>query len=143
MTHSMAVLLAVIVLQPLPKADRVVDRQTDRSVTLDGGRLGGSDLQVDLWAARDVQEALDLVHQSPSEPATLVRRIDAEVVDPPAVPVVPGHDGPDDRAIVNGNQEEVRTDAKFAVDIFARVVPRPGQSAPLPQGHDGVLVRRV
>src|SRR5262249_9501180 len=143
MTGSLAVLLAVVVLQPLAEADHIIQREPDRAIELDRRGVASSNLQVDFWASRGAQQALGLVHQGPAETATPVRRIDTEVIDPPAVPVVPGHDRPDDRTIINGDQKEIRTDLELAADVLARVVPRSGQPAPLPEAHDGDLVRRV
>src|SRR5581483_5551632 len=132
-----------VVLEPLAEAGHVVGGVPEPAVELDDRGVRGPHLEVDLWAPLGPQPPLDLGHDRPAVALALVGRIDAEVVDPATVAVVPGHRRGDDRAGLDPDQEQVGPDGELAADVLARVVPRPGQPAPLPQGDHRPFVGRL
>src|SRR5581483_221684 len=115
-----------VVLEPLAEAGHVVGGVPEPAVELDDRGVRGPHLEVDLWAPLGPQPPLDLGHDRPAVALALVGRIDAEVVDPATVAVVPGHRRGDDRAGLDPDQEQVGPDGELAADVLARVVPRPG-----------------
>src|SRR5438067_7552150 len=70
-------------------------------------------------------------------------RIDREVVHRAAMAVVAGHDRGDDAAVFGAHEKQLVLHAELARDVLARIVPRPGQIAALPEGDDRRLVVRL
>ena len=70
-------------------------------------------------------------------------RVDREVVHRAAMAVVAGHDRGDEAAVFGADEKQLALHAELARDVLARIVPRPGQLAALPEGDDCRLVIRL
>src|SRR5438132_5721358 len=70
-------------------------------------------------------------------------RVDREVVHRAAMAVVAGHDRGDEAAVFGADEKQLPLHAELARDVLARIVPRPGQLAALPEGGDCRLVVRL
>lgn len=92
-------------------------------VELDRGGVANSDLQVDLGASQLEKMLLRSLHQAPADTSALMLRVDREVVDPTAVPVVPSHHRTDDVAPESGDEERRIFDGEVAVDVEVGIVP--------------------
>ena len=106
------------------------------------GRVFRPDQQIDLGAAQLQQLALGRAHQCRGMATPAAVRRHCKVVDPAAMPVIPGHCRGHDASASLAHQEQPGLHRQLAGHVL-RVVPGPRQAAVVPQLDDGGLVGRM
>lgn len=114
-------------------AHDLVDDVAETPIEREGALVGRADLEVDLRAAQLAEPVLGARHQLAAESTVAVRRMHREVVEPATVSLVADHHGADEGTAVVDDQHSRWILHELAVEVLARIVPRTGELAEVPQ----------
>src|SRR5882757_399060 len=109
---------------------------TDRPVERVNLHIVLADHQLQLEDAALTQPRFRGVHDRAAKIQVTLIRIDRDVVDPAAMPVIPDHDRCHERAVTPADQHRGIVAAACERNIGRRIVPRAGRSAALPERDD-------
>ena len=96
--------------EPLTHAHDVVDSEAEAFVELNHCCIGCSDLEIDLGATCISQKFFSFVHDASGKAATLIIRVNCEVVDPASVALIARHASCDNFAIHLADQKPLGID---------------------------------
>lgn len=130
--------------QALAQAYHIIEVVSDFPVKRHDLGIGAAHLQLDFGTTRRPQACLGGCHHAPADAGAPVMGMDGEIVDPPPVAVVSGHNGGDYPCAQAADEEHLRLHAEFAADVPARIVPGHDQAAIRPQLNDlGLITGRI
>ncbi len=120
--------LAVMFLQQLAHADALFHAIPQRLIERRNRRVPLHDLQIDFQASPSHQRTLGMLYQRRPEPLMPSIRRHGQRVQPPAMPVIPRHNRPDDDSIHNRHKEQPIVHRDLLINrqcrsIMRRVIP--------------------
>jgi hypothetical protein len=130
----------VIMFQSLTHTHDIIDCIAEPTVKLNDSVVGSPNLQIDFGTTSLPQQSFGFHDDGSRIPATPQLRGDGQVVKPASVALVTSHHAGDNQTVKDAHQKQVRSDAKFALNVSAWVVPRPNQITLPPKCHDCLLV---